>query len=363
MGHSSSLRPRVSRTYTFWYRVANSAGSDTAQVAINVGNVNGMVWFVSSSASGTGRQGSPMRYTSLASTNNGAGTNPAAGDTIFLFEGSYAGVLALLSNQKLIGQDATVSVPTLGGPAAQPGNAYEAINPSGASVSLPSLTLGSGNTIAGFTAGGAGTAIGGSVVGSLSVREVAINGTGPALIVSTSATGVTDSTFTGFTSVTGTTVSLAGLAGTLNLGTGTLSGAGGVGLSVNGGNGSITYAGTIQNSGTRQVIVNGKTGGTVTLSGPITGTGTGVSLAGNSGATITFSGGLALSTGSTDAFVASGGGTIAVCDKNPCGFGSLVTNTLATSTGTALNVSNATIGGSGLTFRSISANGGSKGLS
>ena len=37
--------------------------------------------------------------------------------------------MTLLNNQKLIGQDATVSVTTLGGPALQLGNAYPAINP------------------------------------------------------------------------------------------------------------------------------------------------------------------------------------------------------------------------------------------
>ena len=51
------------------------------------------------------------------------------------------------------------------------------------------------------------------------------------------------------------------------------------------------------------------------------GDGGGVSLTnngGSGGATITFSGGLVLSTGANPAFTATGGGTVNVCDENPC---------------------------------------------
>jgi hypothetical protein len=95
------------------------------------------------------------------------------------------------------------------------------------------------------------------------------------------------------------------------------------------------------------------TGGAVSLGGNITDNGTGISLAGNSGATITFTGALTANTGANTAFSATGGGTISAT-----GTGS----TLATTTGTALNVTNTTIGASGLTFQSISANGATNGI-
>ena len=74
-----------------------------------------------------------------------------------------------------------------------------------------------------------------------------------------------------------------------------------------------------------------------------------MSLNANSGASITFSGGLALSTGVNDAFVATGGGTIVATQNN-----TTIINTLATTFGAALRVANTEIGAAGLTFRSIS---------
>ena len=59
--------------------------------------------------------------------------------------------------------------------------------------------------------------------------------------------------------------------------------------------------------------------------------------------------------GANAAFTATNGGIVNVCANNPCGGATAVVNTLATTTGTALNVANTTIGPSGLTFRSISA--------
>ena len=61
------------------------------------------------------------RWTVSGAINNGAGTNPAAGDTIFLFEGAHAltATLTLLGTQKLIGQDTTATLANLGAPAPQ----------------------------------------------------------------------------------------------------------------------------------------------------------------------------------------------------------------------------------------------------
>ncbi len=322
---------------TFWYTLTSPsgiAGTDNAQVTINVGGANGMVWFVSSAGGGGGRQNSPISLASFRLLNNGTGTNPASGDTIFLFEGAHplTSTLILLATQKVIGQDTTGTLANLGAPTPQSGNSYPAVNnPTGTAVSITStvaaVTLGSDNTLAGFTIGNSTTAlIAAGSVGSLRVRDVIIGTNGQAIALTGGGTVVTDPTFTGFTSVSTTGgafgINLSNIAGTLALGGGDLNGNIVMAFNVNGGSATITYSGTIRNSGARQVSIVNKTGGAVTLSGAVGGTGTGVFLDNNDQspgvATMTFTGGLALSTGTNAAFTATNGGTVNVCDKNPC---------------------------------------------
>ena len=136
---------------------------------------------------------------------------------------------------------------------------------------------------------------------------------------------------------------------TLSVGSGLISdpgGASGIAFNVSGGTGNIAFPGPITNNSGNAVVVTGRTGDTVSFTGAINETGSGISLTGNGGATISFTGGVTASTGASTAFAATGGGTVSVTGS---------ANTLATSTGTALNVTNTTIGASGLTFRSISA--------
>ena len=137
---------------------------------------------------------------------------------------------------------------------------------------------------------------------------------------------------------------------------------------VSGGAATVTYNGTITDDAGQLVSIANTTGGAKSFTGAITdgndGDGNGISLTSNTGATITFSGGLLLSTGANAAFTATGGGTVNVCDENPCNpaaTGALV-NTMTTTTGTALNVANTTIGANRLEFRSISANGAANGI-
>jgi len=97
-------------------------------------------------------------------------------------------------------------------------------------------------------------------------------------------------------------------------------------------------------------------GNTIAFTGAITDPGLGINLDNNdqnNGATITFSGGLNITSGGSAGFTATNGGTVNVTGSS---------NTITTSTGTALNVSNTAIGSSGLTFRSISANGAANGI-
>jgi len=231
-----------------------------------------------------------------------------------------------------------------------------------------------------------GSGISGSSFGTLTVSDVSINSSGQALNLST---GTLSGSFDGVSSSGGTNnVLLAGVgtSGTFALGSGTLSDATSDAFKISGGNGSFSYSGTISNTITLAVNIENKTGGTVTLSGDInpttagkgisvsgnsggstitfsgankkinTGTGTGVNLSNNTGATIGFTnGGLDIDATSGAGFSATGGGTVTVqTGTNP--------NTIDTTTGTTLNVSATNIGSNGLTFRRISANGAPNGI-
>jgi VCBS repeat-containing protein len=161
------------------------------------------------------------------------------------------------------------------------------------------------------------------------------------------------------TNSTGAGINIAGLgAGNFTATSGTIAGAGGIAFDLDGGSGTITYPGPINDGTGQSADITNRSGGTVTLSGAITDgndAGGGINLASNTGSTINFTGGLTLSTGASLALAATAGGTVNVCAVNPCGGATAVVNTLTTTTGTALSVQNTTIGASGLTFRSISA--------
>jgi large repetitive protein len=174
------------------------------------------------------------------------------------------------------------------------------------------------------------------------------------------------------TNSTVTGVSLTRVSGTFSAPTGSsITNAANQDFLIDGGsnanaNVNVTYAGTITDDvGTLVQIQNVTAASTHTFSGAITdgddGDGSGITLTGNTGATITFNGGLLINTGANAAFTATGGGTVNVCDENPCNpnaTGALI-NTLTTTTATALNVANTNIGANRLEFRSISSNGGS----
>ena len=227
-----------------------------------------------------------------------------------------------------------------------------------------------------------------------------INGTTPNFLVSGTGTRITANTNTPTLSATGgpaldvqqtninlaltslssvnsstTGVSFLTVGGTFSAPSGsTITNATGTVFSINGNsnanaNVSVSYGGTITDDlGALVQIQNVTAASSHSFTGAITdnndGDGSGISLTNNTGATITFSGGLLLSTGTNAAFTATGGGAVSVCDENPCNpasTGTLV-NTLTTTTGTALNVANTAIGANNLEFRSISSNGAASGI-
>ncbi len=218
------------------------------------------------------------------------------------------------------------------------------------------------------TGTGAITSVSGTQITAVPNAATFVSANGPAVFLMDLTADLQAGGLTSTNSV-GDGVLLSGVVGTFTAPTtASITDAGGVDFNIVGGTADVTYNGTITDDVGTLVHVAGTNGGTKSFTGAITdgndGDGDGITLTGNGGATITFSGGLVLSTGGNAAFTATGGGTINVCDENPCNpaaTGTLV-NTLTTTTGTALSVANTTIGGNRLEFRSIAANGGVNGI-
>ncbi|MBZ9909857.1 hypothetical protein LB557_28045 [Mesorhizobium sp. BR115XR7A] len=233
-----------------------------------------------------------------------------------------------------------------------------AINNGGqaSTVSFANLTIttGSGNTA--FTAINGGTV--NVTTGSISTtvaQAINLNGI---------AAGIN---FTSTTSGGGANnVSLANVTGTVNLGTGALSGASGTAFNVSGGSANIDYNGSITHTANATAIdVQNHTGtgggaSTISFDGAVSSSGSSdginlVSNGGTNGTNINFTNTLTINTSSsgTTGFNATGGGTVIASNTS---------NVITSGAGTALNVANTTIGGAGLTFRSISSNGAANGI-
>ena len=113
---------------TFNYTISNAAGSDVGTVTINISD---MIWFIDdsaaacttiSAAAGCGRRTNPLSTLAAFEAANGNADvpasniyNPAAGDHIFIYNGSYPAPLTLENNQRVIGEGATSSLATLTG--------------------------------------------------------------------------------------------------------------------------------------------------------------------------------------------------------------------------------------------------------
>lgn len=287
------------------------------------------------------------------------------------------------------------------------------------------ITLNSGNTentVRGLNIGNrpaAGSGIVGSNFGILTVAEVSINGTGQGIDLTngTLSSGALASNFGTLSSTSGAFgIRLNNVGGNLIVtsNTSALSGNTTAALFITGNTTTrtITYPGTISSTGAaRPVDINSLSNATITLSGNVTGTNSnGINIASVVSSAIAFSGAtFSLTTGSNTAinannnsggtavsfssatkmiktttanavnlvnntgssFVFTGGG---LADSTTSGIGFNVTggaasitvegsnNNIFTTTGTALNIQNSTIGATGLTFKRIDVNGAAKGI-
>jgi hypothetical protein len=287
-------------------------------------SLSSLVWYVNSAVgNGDGRSHNP--FNSLAN----AATPSASNSVIYVHSGAATtpGNLAMDASQTLQGQ--------------------------GGAFTLNSLTIAAGTppTLTGSVTLNDNTAI----------RNVNFSGAAPAITASNLATTTSPGIAIDGVSVTGGTsaLSLTNVTGTnpIVVSNSSFTNTSGAEVLVNGGNVPLTVGATISSNAGRSIDIQSRTGGTVAFQGSITDTGQGIFLNANTGSTINFTGGLSLSTTTNPGFTATGGGTVSATQNN-----TTIINTITTTTGTALNVANTTIGASGLTFRSISANGAASGL-
>jgi hypothetical protein len=289
---------------TFTYHATDG----TLQTAgtVTVGITNNLVWYVNRNAASNGDGRSTMPLQNLAGINGAGGSGDADGpsDVIFLYGSgtAYTGGLPLEASQILTGQ------------------------PEGLTVNSVALVPAAGSNPVIQNAGGAGI----TLANGGTTRRVNVG--------TTSGDGITGSAIT--------TADIGGSS--------TVSSSGGAGFKLTGAaSGAITMAANIGATTGRKVDIQNRSGGTSTLSGTINGSGQGVFLNANTGATINFTGDIDVSTGTNPAFTATGGGTVSTSNTG---------STLASTTGVALNVANTTIGSAGLKFTSIAANGAASGI-
>ncbi|HYR07306.1 MAG TPA: Ig-like domain-containing protein [Longimicrobium sp.] len=360
---------------SFTYTVTDGQDSVDANVTMTS---TYRVWYVDNAAGpGDGRDASP--FNTLA----GAEAVSTAGETIFVRTGAapYDGGITLKTGQSLTGQGVPANVTaTLNGQTVvllAAGSAPTITKASGATIQLAADNVVQGVNVT--SAAGAGIA--GSGFGTLTVGSTSVSATGgPALDLSSGDVVGSFDTLSSAGS-TGAGIRLVGVGGSFSAAGGSITGSVGAGADVTGGAGTFSYGGDIAVAGPLAVSVTGRTGGALTFSGTIASTGSGISvqnnvggtiaftgsskslstganpgvnLANNAGATISFGGGgLAIATTTGAGFQATGGGTVSVTGAG---------NTVTSTGGVAVRVENTTIGASGLTFRSVSANGGANGI-
>jgi large repetitive protein len=293
-----------SQNDTFTYHATDGSLSAAGTVTVAIGST--LIWYVDRDAAsnGDGRSHNPLQNLAGINGAGGSGDPDSTNEIVFLYASAtaYTGGLPLEAGQQLIGepQGLVANAQTLVAAA----GSNPVIQNSGGTA----ITLAEGNTL----------------------RRVNVG--------TTSGDGIS-----------GTNINAADIGGST-----TISGVGGADFKLSGGNGVVTVGSTIGTDTSGRVVdVQNRTGGSTTFNGNITTNGgSGIIVNNNSGHTTNFTGQLTLSNFATDAFTATGAGTITAT-----GTGS----TLTTTTGKALNVTS-TIGAADLNFQAISANGAANGI-
>ncbi|MEA3036794.1 MAG: hypothetical protein QOH04_2571 [Sphingomonadales bacterium] len=387
---------------SFTYFVTNDGLQSISSGTVNI-TVQGLVWYVDSTAAPGGDGSYGHSFTDFSQL-NGAGDKDGAGDTIYV-HGTVNQGLTLEAQEKLYGDGNAFSV---NGHTISVGGSTSTLSATSGNV----VTLSTDNEVKGVTlnANGAGvvgmanTAVTSVTTGANTLLGTHLVFTGAGEAIKIDSGGNLNLTVDSLTSSGSSTnaVQLAGTAssgtglitGTVNITTGTISGAtssavllgvGGGGTANSGGNVNLTYGGTIASGTGSAVEIEDRTGGSATFSGNITHNGAaafGIRMDGNASSTATFSGqsisltgtgaGIGASitnnTGSTINFTPAGGGNGLDITTNSgtgmtfTGGGTLnltgAGNTVATTSGKLLDFQNGSVGASHVAFASLTQSGG-----
>ncbi|HVL96204.1 MAG TPA: Ig-like domain-containing protein [Solirubrobacteraceae bacterium] len=343
------------------YTVSDRHPTDprTASATLSIVVAGPMPWYVddSAAAGGDGTSAKPLQTLAPLTTAGALDGKDGANDRIFVYAGTYTGGIVLESGQRLLGEPEGLVVTH-----STTGTTHNLVAAGGTrpAVSAPSgnvVTLSSGNHLQDLALGAGGTSLAGTSIGDAIVADTTIaNPSGKAIDIdgSGAATSMSLSSVSSTNSPTDA-IRLANARGTVAIGGGALSNAGGTDVAISGGDVAFSYAGTITDDLGSLVSITGTSGGAKTFSGAITdgndGDGSGISIVNNTAGSVSFTGGVVLSTGANNAFTAqSGAAGVSVTGA---------ANTLATTTGTALRVDGSALAPAGLTFRRIDSNGGS----
>lgn len=354
-------------TYTYTLNDGNGVGggvpaTDAGVVSIMV---NEVIWFVNAAAppGGNGQLETPWN-----NINAFAGTSlDEPGDIIFCYSGAYnitiASSIALLGQQKLVGQGATASlatvtgitVPTFSKALPTTNGTRPTISRAGDVVNTQSQNIVRGLDITNT----AGTGLFGTSFTSVAVSEVSVTASNGAAAVNFN-NGALTVTLTSVSSTNCTNgISLTSCTGNMTVEGGTLTNSTSTDTYIVNGSLNFTFAGSISDNSGFAVDIDNHDSGNATFSGNITSTGAGIrvqncgggtktfsgstkslttttnaaiTLSSNTGATINFTGGgLAINTTSGTGFSATGGGTVSV------GTGGS-NNTITTTAAKALNL-------------------------
>jgi hypothetical protein len=357
------------------------AGTGTQRILVtgSTGNVTFAGTTVSGGTDGVSLQNNSAGTRTFASlnvsTNNGVGFLHAVGGGTTTVTGT-----ATITNPTGTGVDiqSSASAITFGGLTVNKGASTGTGMSLASNTVVPSfgvltVTASNGSGLVASSSGANST--GGSIAAT---NGPAINATGGTFNLVLGGAGSTNSTGNG--------ISLTNTAGTLTLGnSANITGATGAAFVVAGGTSTISYGGSITHSAaSRLASITGRSSGSVSLDGTLSGTGsnTGLFVDSNSGsAAVTFTGAnKSLSTGASAAVTVTNNGTATVGFTNGglvltttagAGFtstgGGVVRvlgtgNTVTSTTGTPVNLNGITFGTGGINFESVSANGAANGI-
>jgi hypothetical protein len=173
---------------SFTYELSDGALPAAAPATVNLTIAN-KIWFIdNSAAAGDGALATPFNtIAAFNAVNNDIGFNPSDGECIYIDEtggGDYIGPMVLLDNQIVVGKGTTVAISTTCGVAlATHSTPLPTIN--GTHPLLTSAGFGInlvvGNTLRGFDIGNATTKLKGGSVGTLTIDDMALLGTGEAI--------------------------------------------------------------------------------------------------------------------------------------------------------------------------------------